>query len=89
MVKIQVLISAKKQYPNAGYKECIYIIRFYTQILKEDRKPVLNIRFSLFSFFFLPPQKMPETFWQTQEGRICSILWDKVKPERERERDIK
>lgn len=86
VVKIQVLISAKKQYHSAGYKECIYIIRFYIQILKEDRKPVLNIQFSLFSFFFLPPPpKMPETFWQTQEGRICSIVWDKVKLERERD----
>lgn len=89
VVKIQVLISAKKQYHSAGYKECIYIIRFYIQILKEDRNPVLNIQFSLFSFFFSspppPPPKMPETFWQIQESRICSIVWDKVKPERERE----
>ena len=78
VVKIQVLVSAKKKYPSAGYKEYIYMIRFYIQILEED-KNVLNIQFSLFFFFFPPllPLKCLKHFGRLREGIICSFLWDK------------
>lgn len=70
------------------YKEYIYMICFYIQILEGD-KNVLNIQFTLFGFFFffsLLPLKCLKHFGRLREGRICSFLWDKVKSE---ERDIK
>lgn len=60
VVKIQVLVSAKKKYPSAGYKEYIYMIRFYIQILEDKNE--LNIQFSLFFFFFFP-LSCPSNAW--------------------------
>lgn len=39
VVKIQVLIlpRGKKNDPSAGYKECVYLVHFCVQILKEAK----------------------------------------------------
>ena len=42
-----MLVSAKKQYPGAGYKEYIYMICFYIQILEDDKKK--SVKYPIFS----------------------------------------